>query len=323
MTSQTFRAAPSLRAIRKSDGELLLKTDANSVVLNGASAELFEFEILPLLDGTWTTEEIAKQVGLNGSVSLSELLGELNAVGVLLTGESGQSSAFLEFVEMLGLDREEAERRLKDLSVAVIGQGHLGQMISEQLSSLPLSKLSAVSESGREGLDVFSEAHLGEVAKSHDFLVSTLGGSFPAVDHRVNRAAHRHGVSVLYCSVGQGRSTVGPMVFPYETACFTCYKMRAAACVDSFADHMAFEEAASQSEVAVNSPAAEVGFLVQIVAGTAVTELLKSVLAYGQTHPVDKVLEFEPFKTGWIPHHLLRRHDCPTCSKKNFQTNPI
>lgn len=308
-----YRPAPTLHISRPTAETLQLKTENSSVELSGASANLFESEIMPRLDGARSVKEIAQVVGLRDVSALTDLLFDLKSAGVLLDGLQGEtsSSAFLDYVEILGVDRAEAQTRLQDLRVAVIGQGELGQLIHNQLDALPIGKV-------HQSTTDLSQSAIAKLAQSHEYLISTIGDGFAAVDYRVNRAVHETGASALFCRVGLTKSVVGPLVFPSETACFTCWKMRTTACAEDFAEQMDFDEAAAKRDVPAPYPPSNIGYLAQITAGTAVSELLKSALALGQPLSADKVLEFEPFKAGWSEHSLIRRPDCPVCSKKNF-----
>ncbi len=316
-----YRPAPTLQVTRPEPERLLLKTGNTAVELNGASADLFETRVLPLLDGAHSASDIAKVVGLADAGALDELLEGLRHAGVLLHGRDQNTAAsqFLDYAEMLGLDRDLIATRLKELRVAVIGDGALGRAMAAQLKALELGRADLVSTGhGRDTPVDLSEDALIEVARDVDYLISTVGDTFPAIDHRVNRAVHETRTAAFFAHVGLTKSVVGPMVFPSETACFTCWRMRAAACADDFEQHMTFEENAAACEHPTRTPASAIDFLAQTVCGTAVTELLKSALAVGEVSAVDAILENEPFKAGWTRHILLRRPDCPDCSKKKF-----
>ncbi|SLN70216.1 hypothetical protein ROA7450_03827 [Roseovarius albus] len=311
-----YRPAPTLHLTRPSDDTLRLQTENSLVELNGSSADLFEKNILPLLDGASAVDEVSQKVGLKNPDDLRALLDELKGAGILL--ENTGDSAFLDHAEMLGIDRSGIKERLKDLRVAIIGDGQLAQEIHQGLCDVPVGHVTMVSwSSENQGKDLSLEA-LISLAQDNEYLISTLGDAFPAIDYRVNRAVHETGTAALFCRVGLTKSTVGPLVFPSETACFTCWRMRSAACADDFERFMEFEESAADRDQPIAHPTAKIGFLAQIVAGTAITELLKSALALGEVSVTDRLLEYEPFKGGWQQHTLLRRPDCPDCSKKKF-----
>lgn len=338
LDNNVYRLAPMTQVVRTGKQVLQIKTEQVSIELNGSSAQLFELEIVPLLDGVRNVAEIAKVIGFADSSSLEELFTELNHAGVLLqTGSSiDKSDPFLDYMEMLGVNRKETETRLADLRIAVIGQRKLGHLIGRHLSSLPIKQLSLIGEKPNQKpfneinsltkIDYlhssYSETEIDDIVTSHDFVISTLGTAYAAVDHRVNRAIHSHGTPALFCRLGLDKCIVGPTVFPFETACFTCWQMRVSACANNFTDHIKFEESIAAQENPVYTPITELGYLSMMVAGAAINELLKSTLALGHSHSVDHILEFEPFKAGWSEHSLLRRADCPVCSKKKYQIPP-
>ncbi|MEM6465755.1 MAG: TOMM precursor leader peptide-binding protein [Pseudomonadota bacterium] len=321
--SALYRPAPTLQLTRPSEDTLQLQTENCTVELEGSSATLFETRILPLLDGKTSAQSICNQVGLGSVDDLTALLSGLQNAGILLGGRG--EHAFLDYADMLGLDRGGLEQRLDELRVAVVGGDRLGTAIHEELAALSVGHLTLIDPAEDDGKHALSPEALVAAAREHEYMVSTFGDAFPAIDHRVNRAVHEVGTAALFCRVGVTRSSVGPLVFPSETACFTCWRMRAAACADDFERFMGFEESAAQRTTPVAHPASKLGFLAKIVAGTAVTELLKSALALGQVTVTDALLEYEPFKDGWTRHTLLRRPDCPDCSKKkfNFQIDQV
>lgn len=307
----TYRPAPTLQLARPSNDTLRLQTENSLVELKGSSADLFETHILPLLDGANTTADVCQQVGLKNLGDLNALLAGLKDAGVLLQG--GGDNAFLDYAQMLGLDRAGISERLADLRVAVVGDGPLAHAICGELTALPVGHL-ATAEQDHE----LSQEALTTLAAEVQYVISALGDAFPAIDYRVNRAVHETGTAAFFCRVGLTQSFVGPLVFPSETACFTCWRMRTAANADDFERFMTFEESAAARAHPITHPVARIGFLAQIVSGTVITELLKSALALGEVSVNDRVLEYEPFKGGWTQHSLLRRPDCPDCSKKKF-----
>lgn len=314
-----YRLAPGAQVLRRPDDRLLVKTEFTSIELKGPSAQLFEASILPALDGETTVESIARSAGFSDGTALGALLDEMNEAGVLLRADPA-GEPLLDYLEMIGLDRGQSDERLRALKVAVVGTTGPGRAIADLLSQLPLGRVSLVPQAvppTSAAADAFTLDALRQVAADHDFVISTLGGGFAAVDHRVNRIIHETGTAAIFCNAGVAKCVVGPMVFPFETACFTCWRMRTAACASSFPDHMDYEDRLAAMDRPTEHVPSALGHLSAMVAGSVVNELLKAALALGRPLITDRVLELEPFRGGWSEHSVLRRPDCPVCSKKN------
>ena len=323
-----YRLAPGAEVLRTSDDTLTVKTAVASARLSGASAAFFEERVVPALDGVRGTAEIAAQTGLSDADSLADLLRGLNRAGVVLRVDGDRrGDPFLDVVEMLGVDREQTAERLAALRVFVLGDGALGRSIASQLAALPLGGLAlgrlSTEESeddvvpGVDGVMVDADDDsLREALSRYDYVVSTFGAALPALDHRVNRLIHESGIPALFCRGDAAGGTVGPLVFPGESACFTCWRMRTSACANDFGEHMDYRDAVAARTRPVDDPAARLPHLAAMIGGMVVNELLKATLALGQTTIVDKVVTFEPFRGGWSTHPLRRRADCPTCARK-------
>ncbi len=326
-----YRIAPGAELLRLEAERLAIKSPHASVVLTGDSAQLFETGIAPHLDGTRTVSQIADMCGLPGSQALADLLAQLNGAGLLLRGAGQEgNSPFLDFLESAGLEREQTEELLGEFRIAVFGGGKLANAIAGSLRGLPVKTVAlftgpdaGINHSGVTVVqDALEESAILDALKQFDFVVSAFGDAFPAIDHRINRCVHALGTPTLFCRVGLGKCVVGPMVFPYETTCFTCWQMRVAANATDFAVHMAYEERTSVRDEPAYDPSSELDYLTQIAAGEAVNEILKTKLAVGRPESVDQILEYEPFKSGWRKHPILRRPDCPVCSKKKSHDRP-
>ena len=357
--SFAYRLTPGTEILRREKDTLIIKAQHAMVELQGDSATLFESEIARRLDGTRSVTDISREVGLADIGQLSGLLSELNRAGVVVRESSDapgatQGNNLIGYCEATGVDPDHLRGQLQDMTVSIIGIGTLGNALGNLFAKTPLKKLRLVdsgdirwqqdpaynvagseqqniqeSHTGSKPRtielvqnDTLEEAAILSICEQSDFIVSAFGQRFTAVNYRVNRAVHQTGTPTLFCSVGTAKSTVGPLVFPFETACFLCIKMRKFACDDDFEQSMELEERLSARRSALSPPPVEPEHLSYIIAGMAFAEVLNCILATGSKRLTDKITSYDPFNSGFREHHLLRRHDCPVCAKKKALTPP-
>ncbi|WP_158293881.1 TOMM precursor leader peptide-binding protein [Kribbella sp. VKM Ac-2568] len=144
--------------------------------------------------------------------------------------------------------------------------------------------------------------------------VVALGdGTLPVLHHWLNAMGLQSAVPTLHVELSGTDATIGPLVLPADGACYLCWRMRALACADDFADAMALEEelAAKRPPVADGpvSPA-----LVPMIAEFLVAELLALRTRSSQPRLSGAVLTVDGRTESQVLHPLLARPDCPACS---------
>lgn len=126
--------APGTDVVRLSGGDILFRSDAVAVRIEGPSAALFGDRVVPLLDGSRTLDEVGALLPDIAVDDLRRHLDSLVDANVLRRDDAAGPSAgsrdevmapWLAFLESLGLPPEAALRRLRELRVAVAGlEGH-------------------------------------------------------------------------------------------------------------------------------------------------------------------------------------------------------
>lgn len=200
-----------------------------------------------------------------------------------------------------------------------------GQIVTDQIATTASRQQALATELAARhpgvavslAAEAWSPEAVAAVAGDVDILVAAVDRDHAAVAHWVNRAALARGRIAAFASVDGDTATVGPIVFPRETACYMCYRMRAIACEDDYATAMAFEEArdARRSVAAVREPT--FGPAVSVAAGLLAGELAKAVAALGRHALAGRVVTWNGMLARWSEHEVLRQPDCPACSKKN------
>jgi bacteriocin biosynthesis cyclodehydratase domain-containing protein len=331
----------------------VLRSASGTANLEGPNAAAFLSEVVPLLGEACDLRGIAEASGRVPVEELQGYLRELVVTGLIEpAGEAKPRSYVVPLAEAMAAHGRAAsvvEARLAEQRVAIFGLGSIGAEIAREIARWAVRKLVlidpmparpddpatfaagasrqralaaelaarypglAVSE--QEG-DWSAEA-VGAIAGDVDILIGTVDRDHAAVAHWVNRAALAHGRIAAFASVDGDTATVGPIVFPRETACYMCWRMRAIACEDDYAATMAFEEArdARRSPAAVREPT--FGPAVAVAAGLLAGEVAKAVAALGRHALAGRVIQWNGMSAHWSEHEVLRQPDCPACSKKN------
>jgi bacteriocin biosynthesis cyclodehydratase domain-containing protein len=155
------------------------------------------------------------------------------------------------------------------------------------------------------------------IAAQADVLISAIDRDHAAVAHWVNRAAHAHQRIAAFASISGAKGYVGPVVFPQETPCFMCYRMRALATENEYGDAMALEEARDRRRGPAREREPTMLSVIPVVAGMLTGELLKALVAVGRHAAVARVFEWDGLNGQFSTHEVLVQPSCPVCGKKN------
>ncbi len=258
-------------------------------------------------------------------------------------------------LNVIGVPVEAAIARMRTLRIAIVGLEHVGGHVAFQLAQLGVGHLTLVDpgevrtgdlvsmpfiDELRPGLtrqhaiaeliesrrgptevwefpgEVVTKDGVREIVGDADFAVGAFDRAFSAAHHWINGACLETGTPSLYCDLQGVRALVGPMVFPGETPCYMCWRMRRMAACDDFTEAMAYESAMDKSR----SPAAAGRPLflplISWAAGVTTLEIAKIVLGLGVPTTAGRVLELDALESTMREHHFLHRPDCPSCRGK-------
>jgi signal transduction histidine kinase len=111
--------------LRRADvaGRIVLEYGDEIVVLGGARARAALDGLLPLLDGSRTAAEIARELR-NPVAVVDGVIAELRAHGLVVAGPPAGGAATLCAALAPGTSPAEAEERLSEATVAVVGGSH-------------------------------------------------------------------------------------------------------------------------------------------------------------------------------------------------------
>jgi adenylyltransferase/sulfurtransferase len=158
-----------------------------------------------------------------------------------------------------------------------------------------------------------SDDEIADAVGPNDFVICAIDLGQSALIYRLNRVCLRSNTRWLAVSSAAFEAQVGPMVYPYETACYLCYRMRAVACADNPEEEFAFQSFLDRRK-RDDSATRE-----NLVAGTVIAGQLAALETFkalsGVVGPSTKgiVVVFDLLTLAATPHVVLRKPWCPAC----------
>lgn len=267
---------------------------------------------------------------------------------------------FLEFLESIGISTSEARKNLARLRVVVFGlEGHgahvaaglaqcgVGELVladpfpyqlenkfltpslqpvamernREEAVAAALQATCTASRINASGGVALDRERITALAAGADLLIGCFDKGFSSTNHWINRASLSLKIPALFAECAGHIGRVGPLVWPGQTACYMCYRMRRLACAEDFNLAMGYEEFLDKLKRPALHARATLPGLPAYLGSLVTIEAIKCLLSLGLPALADKVLEFDAlsFQTAW--HPIVRRADCAVCQKKKFIRN--
>jgi bacteriocin biosynthesis cyclodehydratase domain-containing protein len=343
---------PGSEWVLTSSDEIILRAATAQATLKSECMEAFLDDVLPLLHEGADLATIAKSSEHLPIEELERLLGELLQSGMVQSVESlsppSHIGVMTQMIAAHGRREEAVSHRLKGARLAVFGLESAGATLARQLATWSPAALvlvdpspprpddpsaligetrqAALAEEIRAGaedlrvetpLDAWSAAAVHEAAEHADVLIAAVDRDFAAVAHWVNQASAALSKPSAFLKIDGALAEIGPIVYPGETACYMCYRMRAIACADDYAATMAFEERRDQQRN--TSARREPTFLpsLSVAAGILAGELAKTLTAAGRHPLAGRVMLWDGMEGSFSEHDVFRQPACPVCEKKN------
>jgi bacteriocin biosynthesis cyclodehydratase domain-containing protein len=286
--------APWYRLV-ENDGRLLLEHGQSVVVLEGEAVRTLLPHLVPLLDGTRTTDQLVDRLGAAARPAIEHALETLAVQGLLVEGAGAApdvESTANAFAAAYRIAPARVAERLRTATIGVAGEASAGAEIARLLLAAGVGNVQ------RRSWDDELPA---------DLVVVTPGPREVAALDSWNRAALARRVRWLPVRPFDGRlAAVGPLVIPDESCCYECVLLRRRANV-AYGEDLAQIEAAPL--VATADPAFEA--LVHAVAAHLV---LRWIAGHDRTVPgVLYAVELQPLPEI-TAHTVLRVPRCPVCS---------
>lgn len=326
--------APTARTHRLGEDAAIVDDHAR-LRLEGNIATFFDGELRPLLTGELTAAEIVARFPNLDPTALDGWLRRLLDAGVIeevplrAAGQPEFVGPAAAFYRSLSLDQRAGDR-LRTLRIAVIGLNRCGQTVARLLAEAGVGHLVIVDPdadptTARDRLAGAEITHVstmptkdGLAAALHgcDLVLHAWGDAHLASAHWCNQWALATGAKALFCSVAAHRARVGPFVFPGESSCLLCYRMRDIATDDDYQLAITDESWRFEHE-RLNAPdRAAFPAVVELAAAVATTEMIKVELGFGTPALVDHVWELDPLTLTAAVRPVLQQPQCPACRKK-------
>ncbi|MCB0212715.1 MAG: TOMM precursor leader peptide-binding protein [Anaerolineae bacterium] len=148
-----YRLSPGIDIVPLRDNEMLFRSDTVAIRLGGESSLFFVEQIVPLLDGQRSFDQLAAALPTVSPETLQSYLDQLVQLQVLQSLDKPQTAVsiaeqaltpFLTILNTLGLPLSAAMQKLRDMHIAVVGlEGH-GAHIAAILGQCGVGRLTLV-----------------------------------------------------------------------------------------------------------------------------------------------------------------------------------
>lgn len=326
--------ANDLQLIRLDDDRVVLKRGVTEVLVGGAGIEATVGKLVALLGEGMDADQVLEAFPEEGREDVLRLVKVMRDRRLL--DEPGPPAASnghrLEacFYDCFGLTHEVARKSLETASVAVYGTNLISQSL---VANLVAAGVGTVTLGARRDLDdEFVDRRWldGIHAGPGDVRVveggvddATIGastivcatsdlGEAPSFED-LNRLALAAGKLFLPSWVSSLVGYVGPLVHPFDTACYRCYRLRADANDPRHTVSAAIRRHETGDPAARPSP----GLLppmARIVGEIASMEVLKVLTQVAPSDVAGRLIEMNLVSFESVVHRVLKVPRCPDCS---------
>ena len=264
---------------------------------------------------------------------------------------------FLRMLDLLGVSESEATIQLEKLRVAIFGlEGHGAYVAlllaqcgiknfvlidpypyqSGNLSLIPFLDKNIIGQPRQQAIknalqlqNPEIEIHLGSdkitkesvfsLAATCNFLVGCFDKGFSSVNHWINQASFEHQKPAIYAESKGHTVLLGPLVIPYQTSCYMCYRMRNIACNENFNEAMSYEEFLDRQKQPSLHQRGVLPTTPPYIGSILTLEILKYILSLTPPSLAGKVLFFDSLSLQSTSHNIFQKADCPVCQKKKLK----
>jgi molybdopterin-synthase adenylyltransferase len=342
------------------DESLLFVSQRRRIKVKGTMLREFKRAVLPLLDGRHTVGQIEASVAgelPRGSVSAAlQLLEDQNLLIADAPEQfstlSGHLEPQLNFFHELGLAASEAQKRLSQSRVSVLGLNGLGSLVAAGLAAAGVGWLGLIDDLPVRDADrlhspIYTAADLGKgrafalkqaietrfssvSVDAIDSCIDTEAQIAAAIDgagfvaccvdsgksvhrYRLNRVCKASRIPWMTCDAAGFEGIVGPTVRSGETACYLCYTMRSVASARDPQEDFNFQQFLDSRGADDGDRRESLGFSAGLVANLAGLEILKSLVGLDSLQTDGAILVVDFLRASMRRHVVLRNPRCPVC----------
>jgi bacteriocin biosynthesis cyclodehydratase domain-containing protein len=321
-----------VRAIPVDEDRVLLKRGLSELVVGGDGVIPLVQQLLALLDGSRTVEDILASFSADERESVVDLMRRLVDRGLVTsrpevdrywTAGDPQLRLFREFSS----SPEVVDERLRSCQVAVVGSNLLSIALLRSLAGLGIGAITAVHHGGLDS-GGGSTPDLGSIpintleADTFEFQEDETWSAIVATSDfgeaeallEVNRWALRRRCPFLPVWLSNMVGYVGPLTYPFETACLRCYRLRLDANDPNREIHQSIRDHLGRCD-AEHRPVSAVAPMVDVLAGIAAMELLKMWGGFVPSDVVGRSIEVNLVSFHSVVRRVLKVPRCPDCSE--------
>ena len=196
-------------------------------------------------------------------------------------------------------------------SVAQLGESRASVVAERIKASAPEVKVAVCTEAISGNSEVLS------AVEGSDFVICCLDRGQASLTYKLNRACLKSSTKWISCSLSGTEVILGPTVYPFETACYLCYKMRAVACAGNPEDEFAYERFLDRRKQDDSDTRENLVFGAGLIANWLGLEAMKQVCGLGKPATLGAILSFDLLGSSFTKHIVLRKPWCPACSGTN------
>jgi len=323
-----------LQYIRVSDDRAILKRGASELLLSGERVHALVEPLVPMLDGSQSRQQIVESFPEDEREEIGELLESLLRRRMITegsepdTGEpslhSMQAAFWWNFGEMAG----QAPERLRQAHIVVVGANLISRALIRSLLETGVGRLTLVDHAALnnevarlnpdagEGQKISRVPELpsGDELAEASLLCAASDFGQPDALLEVNRAALHAGKPFLPVWLDDLRGYVGPLNYPYESACLRCYRARVDSNNEDYRTARAVRQYIGENPQA-RSSAGLLPPMPAILGEIAAAETTKFIAGFPPCDTVGRIVEINLVSFASTVRRVLKLPRCPDCSE--------
>lgn len=335
--------AKNLQTIPLTDGRYLLKRGIHEVIIGGGSSREIVESLVEMLQNARSKAEILDAFSADVRVDVQLLLdvlvrrGLANDSSIQETLSSATDDLQAAFYANFGTAGQGVPERLRRATVLVVGINQIGNKLIQQLLECGIGKIISVDHpilrnhvdprggtlesSGTAGWVTFERLHrLDSMPDDLEFedvslICATSDLGLPQALSEINRLALRMNKPYLPVWLEDMLGSVGPLCFPYETACLRCFLLR------SDANDARWQITRAKRKFAVENPdAGRMGGYLPPIPGVlgevAAMEIVKCLGEFVPSDSIGRIIQMNLVSHGFVVRRVLKVPRCPDCGEK-------
>jgi len=332
-----LRQADGLQAIRIGDDQIVLKRGIDELLLSGSGASAVVEAVLRMLDGTRNADEIARGVGGPLASDAASLVEKLRRRRMVVDGKVDEPPKDdvlqARFYANFTARPQQVMEELRTAHVVVYGLNFISRALVRSLLEMQVGHVTVVDDpvlgnalpgdwldesvrrtSNVERLSVMGSHDAPSASEQTALVCATSDFGLADVLIDLNQTALQAGKPYLPAWLDDMLGYVGPLVYPFETACLRCYQLR----VD--ANDPRYEVSNAVRAQMANSVEARPGTgllpcMASVLGEVAAIEVVKCLSGFAPADAIGRSIELNLVSFRSSVRRVLKVPRCPACSR--------